>query len=77
MNHPELREREALKGLRLAALMADALVRRNVPRADLHGRCATRRPLPEARRRRWSDDGEFGEVAWRTLDELGTAATTW
>jgi AcrR family transcriptional regulator len=74
--HPELREREALKGLILTASMIDALERRGVP--DLTARVAAELgalALTMAYER-WSktpDGDEFGEVARRTLSELKAA----
>jgi AcrR family transcriptional regulator len=75
--NPELREREALKGLGLTASMIDALKRRGVP--DLTSRVAAELgalTLTIAYER-WSDttDGdEFGEVARRALRELRAAS---
>lgn len=79
--NPELREREALKGLGLTASMADALRRRGVP--DLISRVAADLgALTMAiAYERWVDttDGaesgfEFGAVARRTLGEVRTTA---
>ncbi|WP_368861342.1 TetR/AcrR family transcriptional regulator [Frankia tisae] len=75
--NPELREREALKGLGLAASMIDALGRRGVP--DLASRVAAELgalALTIAYER-WSDTtggDEFGEVARRTLSEVRAAS---
>ncbi|MCK9903463.1 TetR/AcrR family transcriptional regulator [Frankia sp. Cpl3] len=74
--NPELREREALKGLNLTASMTDALRRRGVP--DLVSRVAAELgalTLAIAYER-WSDtaDGDdFSEVARRTLGEVQAA----
>lgn len=71
--NPELREREALKGLRLTASMADALKRRGVP--DLTSRVAAELGALTMKiaYERWSgttDADEFIEVARRTLGEV-------
>jgi AcrR family transcriptional regulator len=77
--HPELQEREALKGLGLIASMARALERRGVPgltssvAADL-GALAWKIAYE-----RWSDPangGDFGEVARRALDEVQAASSS-
>jgi AcrR family transcriptional regulator len=74
--NPELREREALKGLGLTASMIDALKRRGFPdltscvAAELGGLAW------KIAHERWSDptnDEEFGEVARRTLREVQAA----
>jgi AcrR family transcriptional regulator len=74
--NPELREREALKGLGLTASMADALKRRGVP--DLTSRVAAQLGALTLKiaYERWSDttDGdEFSEVAQRTLSAVQAA----
>jgi AcrR family transcriptional regulator len=74
--NPELREREALKGLRLTASMTDALRRRGVP--DLTARVAAELGALTVKIafERWSDSadaGEFAEVARRTLIEVQAA----
>lgn len=74
--NPELREREALKGLRLTASMTDALRRRGVP--DLTSRVAAELGALTVKiaYERWSDPacaGEFAEVARRTLGEVQAA----
>lgn len=71
--NPELREREALKGIGLTASMVDALRRRGVP--DLISRVAADLgALTMAiTYERWIDDsggGDFGDVARRTLGEV-------
>lgn len=76
--HPELQEREALKGLFLAASMTEALERRGIPRqtasvAAQLGALALRIAYED-----WADKpdgGEFAEVAGRTLRELQTASS--
>ncbi|WP_067675758.1 TetR/AcrR family transcriptional regulator [Nocardia miyunensis] len=75
--HPELREREALKGLGLTAAMIDALERRGVP--DLTARVAAELcgVAWKIAYERWSDpanDDEFGELARRTLTEVQAVA---
>ncbi|MGH3505370.1 MAG: TetR/AcrR family transcriptional regulator [Nocardioidaceae bacterium] len=75
--HPELQEREALKGLRLTASMTDALKQRGVP--DLTSRVAAELgalTLTIAYER-WSETAngdEFSDVARRTLSELQAAS---
>jgi AcrR family transcriptional regulator len=76
--NPELREREALKGLSLIASMVDALERRGIP--ELNARVAAELGAVawSIAHQRWSDGGddeEFGEVARRTLGEVRAAAT--
>jgi len=75
--NPELREREALKGLGLIASMAGALNRRGVPRvtsrvaAELGGLAWT------IAYERWSDTAsgdDFSELARRALGELQAAS---
>jgi AcrR family transcriptional regulator len=75
--NPELREREALKGLRLTASMTDALRRRGVP--DLTSRVAAELGALTVKiaYERWSDPAdadEFAEVARRTLVEVQAAS---
>ncbi|MFF7650590.1 helix-turn-helix domain-containing protein [Streptomyces sp. NPDC007983] len=77
--NPELREREALKGLRLTASMADALKRRGVP--DVPSRVAAELGALTLRiaYERWSDAPdaeEFGDVARRALGEVRAASST-
>jgi AcrR family transcriptional regulator len=76
--NPELREREALKGLGLTASMTDALKRRGVP--DLASCVAAELGALALKiaYERWSDTtngDDFGEVARRTLDEVRAAST--
>ena len=70
--HPELQEREALKGLGLTAAMTGALRSRGVP--DLPARVAAELGALALKiaYERWSDpaSGEFGEIARRTLSEV-------
>ncbi|MGF7235199.1 MAG: hypothetical protein ACQSGP_09600 [Frankia sp.] len=75
--NPELREREALKGLGLTASMIDALKRRGVP--DLTSRVAAGLGALawKIAFERWSEttnDDEFGDVARRTLSEVQAAS---
>lgn len=75
--NPELREREALKGLGLIASMTDALRRRGVP--DLTACVAAELGALALKiaYERWSDttDGDgFGELARRTLGDLRAAS---
>lgn len=74
---PELREREALKGLGLTASMVDALKRRGVP--DLTARVAAELGALawEIAFEQWSgtiDGDEFGEVVRRALGEVQAAS---
>ncbi|GCD95883.1 TetR/AcrR family transcriptional regulator [Embleya hyalina] len=74
--NPELREREALKGLRVTASMTDALKRRGVP--DLAARVAAELGALawKIAYERWTDaaNGDtFGELARRTLAEVRAA----
>lgn len=74
--NPELREREALKGLGLIASMIDALKRRGV--ADLTARVVAELGALawEIAYERWTDpaDGdEFGDLARRALREVRAA----
>jgi AcrR family transcriptional regulator len=76
--NPELREREALKGLGLTASTVDALKRRGVP--DLTARVAAELGALalNVAYERWTDttDGDdFGEVARRALSDLQSAST--
>lgn len=74
---PELREREALKGLRLTASMTDALRRRGVP--DLTATVAAELGALafEIAYERWSDtanDDDFGTVVRRALNDVRKAS---
>jgi AcrR family transcriptional regulator len=73
---PELREREALKGLSLIAAMTDALRRRGVPEMTACVAAELGALALKIAFERWSDTagGEFGEVARRTLSELQAAS---
>ena len=75
--NPELREREALKGLGLTASMAGALSRRGVP--DLTSRVAAELGALawEVAYERWIDPAngdDFSELARRALGELQAAS---
>jgi AcrR family transcriptional regulator len=77
--NPELKEREALKGIGLTAAMTDALKLRGVP--DLTSRVAAELGALAITitYERWSnstDGDEFGDIARRTLQELQTAAAS-
>jgi AcrR family transcriptional regulator len=77
--NPELREREALKGLGLTASMVDALKQRGVP--DLTARVAAELgALAFAiTYDRWTDpanDETFSDLARQTLKELHTASAS-
>jgi len=72
--HPELREREALKGLALTAAMIGALRERGVP--DVRARVAAELGALAMKiaYERWTDGGgDFGETARRALDEVQAA----
>lgn len=78
-SHPELQEREALKGLALTAAVTAALRRRGVP--DLTARVAAELGALAMKIafERWSDtaDGDdFGELARRTLRDLREAGAS-
>jgi AcrR family transcriptional regulator len=77
--NPELKEREALKGLALTAAMTDALKRRGVP--DLTSRVAAELAslAMTIAYEHWSDstnDDEFSVVARRTLSQLQEASAS-
>ncbi|WP_028924332.1 TetR/AcrR family transcriptional regulator [Pseudonocardia acaciae] len=75
--NPELREREALKGLGLTASMIDALTRRGVPGLTAHVAAELGTLAWKIAYERWSDptnDEEFGELARRALTEVHTAS---
>lgn len=73
--HPELQEREALKGLALTAAMAEALRERGTP--DLTARVAAELGAlaMKVAYERWIDEPtEFGEAARQALNEVQAAA---
>ncbi|WP_410564052.1 helix-turn-helix domain-containing protein [Amycolatopsis sp. cmx-4-61] len=76
--HPELREREALKGLALTAAMVEALRGRGV--AELPARVAAELGALAMKiaYERWSagEAGEFGEAARVALEEVRAAVTS-
>jgi AcrR family transcriptional regulator len=75
--NPELREREALKGLGLIASMVDALSRRGVPGLTSRVAAELGALAWKIAYERWSDTtnaDEFGEVARRALGELQAAS---
>ena len=75
--NPELREREALKGLGLIAAMVDALKRRGVPDLTARVAAALGALAWQIAYARWSDPAsadDFGELARRTLTEVQAAS---
>ncbi|MEV6831442.1 helix-turn-helix domain-containing protein [Amycolatopsis sp. NPDC051102] len=74
--HPELREREALKGLALTAAMSDALRGRGVPELQARVAAELGALAMTVAYERWSgaEGGEFGEAARRALEEVRAAA---
>jgi AcrR family transcriptional regulator len=76
--NPELREREALKGLGLITAMTDALKRRGVPHLTSAVAAHMGALAMAIAYERWSEtaDGEgFGELARQTLAEVQAAGT--
>ncbi|MFF1925036.1 TetR/AcrR family transcriptional regulator [Streptomyces sp. NPDC058221] len=77
--NPELREREALKGLGLTARMADALRRRGVPGLTARVAAQLGALALTITYERWSDTAnaeEFTDVARRALDEVRAAGAS-
>jgi AcrR family transcriptional regulator len=75
--HPELREREALKGLGLIEAMAGALRRRGVPELSSWVAAQLGALAWKIAYERWSDPAggdDFSEVARRALGEVRAAA---
>ncbi|WP_433185794.1 helix-turn-helix domain-containing protein [Actinoallomurus sp. CA-150999] len=75
---PELREREALKGLALTASMTDALKRRGVPDVASCVAAELGALAMKIAYERWSDTAngdDFGELARRALGEVQAAST--
>jgi AcrR family transcriptional regulator len=75
--NPELREREALKGLGLTASMIDALKRRGVPDLTSYVAAELGALAWKIAYGRWSDTAnrdEFSEVARRALGEVQAAS---
>ncbi|MEU5851752.1 TetR/AcrR family transcriptional regulator [Saccharopolyspora shandongensis] len=75
--NPELREREALKGLGLTAAMVDALERRGVPGLTARVAAELGALAWKLAYERWSDTtnrDNFGELARRTLTEVQAAS---
>jgi AcrR family transcriptional regulator len=70
--HPELREREALKGLALTAAMTEALRQRGVPELAARVAAELGALAMKIAYERWSlaEQGDFGEAARRALDEV-------
>ncbi|NVI86443.1 TetR/AcrR family transcriptional regulator [Actinomadura sp. BRA 177] len=74
--NPELREREALKGLGLTAAMAEALKRRGVPALTSTVAAEMGALAADIAYARWSDPAnadDFGETVRQALDEVQTA----
>lgn len=74
--NPELREREALKGLRLTAQMIESLERRGVPSLTARVAAELGALAWDLAYARWSDpacEEEFGDLARRTLTEVRAA----
>ncbi|WP_024799835.1 TetR/AcrR family transcriptional regulator [Nocardia sp. BMG51109] len=77
--NPELREREALKGLRLTALMVESLERRGVPSLIARVSAELGALAWTIAYERWSDPAngeEFGELARRSLTEVKAAGSS-
>jgi AcrR family transcriptional regulator len=77
--NPELREREALKGLDLIASMTGALRRRGVPDMTACVAAELGALALKIAYERWTDaasGGEFREIARRTLSELQAASAS-
>ncbi|MFD6155329.1 TetR/AcrR family transcriptional regulator [Nocardia sp. NPDC060256] len=75
--HPELREREALKGLGLTAAMVEALERRGVPTLTARVAAALGALAWKLAYERWTDpanNDNFGDLARRTLTEVRAAS---
>jgi hypothetical protein len=75
--NPELREREALKGLGLTASMAGALSRRGVPGLAARVAAELGALAWDIAYERWSDTasgGDFSEAARRALGEVQAAS---
>ncbi|MEU7139695.1 helix-turn-helix domain-containing protein [Nocardia sp. NPDC046473] len=75
--HPELREREALKGLALTAAMVEALERRGVPALTARVAAELGALAWKLAYERWSDptnSDNFGDLARRTLTEVRAAS---
>ena len=76
---PELREREALKGLGLTAAMTDALTRRGVPNVTASVAAELGALAMTIAYERWSEpatNGEFTELARRALDDVRAASAS-
>jgi AcrR family transcriptional regulator len=77
--NPELREREALKGIGLTASMTGALERRGIPGLTACVAAELGALAWKIAYQRWSDTAngdEFSEVARRTLGELHAATSS-
>ncbi|MTE15389.1 TetR/AcrR family transcriptional regulator [Nocardia aurantiaca] len=77
--NPELREREALKGLGLTTAMIDALERRGVPGLTARVAAELGALAWEVAYERWRDPAnsdDFGELARRALTEVQAASAS-
>ena len=73
--HPELQEREALKGLRISAAMVEALERRGVPAMTARVAAQVASLALTMAYTQWSDGADdFGDLSRRALTELRAAA---
>lgn len=75
--HPELQEREALKGLSLTASMTDALNQRGIPNLTSYVAAELGALALTIAYERWSDTtggDDFSDVARRTLSEVQAAS---
>jgi AcrR family transcriptional regulator len=76
--HPDLQEREALKGLSLTASMARALTHRGTPAVDARVAAALGALAMKIAYERWGRPGnadEFGALAQQALDEVRSAVS--
>lgn len=77
--HPDLQEREALKGMRLSASMAGAIAGRGVPGLAAGVTAQLGALALKVTYERWSDLGntdEFSDIARQTLGEVQAAVST-
>ena len=78
--NPELREREALKGLSLIAAMAEALQKRGIPELTARVAAELGALAMKIAHERWTwlpADASYGEVARQTLAELREVTAGW
>ncbi|UOX87923.1 TetR/AcrR family transcriptional regulator [Amycolatopsis sp. FBCC-B4732] len=71
--NPELREREALKGLTLTATLADALRRRGVPELTACVAAELGALAMKLAHEHWSAGGDFGESARQAMADVRAA----